>query len=208
MKLISFTNEGRVVAYKVFMGPFVMKMVVLHHVRRGPLLKTKERIGFGGYGSIYVRLLCSKEFVIKVLLLDEKNNTSQQILDAIKEASIYKLCSFLRIGPRVETKIPFDLVCYQDRVQFHLELCEPVASLNSLQEENLIKNMAVLHHYHLVHKDIKPCNTLWSPIYQKVVLTDFGLAAYVEEVAGEKSLTGSEGSVGYMSLAMSKIPKN
>jgi hypothetical protein len=41
----------------------------------------------------------------------------------IIEVAIGKLCSALGIGPALETTIPFDLIVYEDGVQFHLERC-------------------------------------------------------------------------------------
>jgi hypothetical protein len=42
----------------------------------------------------------------------------------IIEVAIGKLCSALGIGPVFETSIPFDIISYEDAVQFHIEICE------------------------------------------------------------------------------------
>lgn len=78
-----------------------------------------------------------------------------------------------RIAPDFETSIPFDLIVYEDAVQFHLEKCQPIClggnnsnpclqkSFNELRVD-LIKCLRVLHSLHIVHKDLKPTNILYS----------------------------------------------
>ena len=41
-----------------------------------------------------------------------------------------------------------------------------------------------MHTFHLIHKDIKPANILWSNQRKKFVLADFGIAQYVREDIG------------------------
>jgi serine/threonine protein kinase len=55
-----------------------------------------------------------------------------------------------------------------------------------------------MHCLHIVHKDIKPANILWSIKYSQFVLCDFGVSDFVRENAGEKSETNVEGTFGYM----------
>jgi hypothetical protein len=52
--------------------------------------------------------------------LQKTNINRQTIEDIVREVAISKLCSMLGIGPGVETSIPFDVVVYDDAVQFHL----------------------------------------------------------------------------------------
>ena len=47
--------------------------------------------------------------------------------------------------------------------------------------------VGILHAIKLVHKDIKPSNTLFSQILQKYVLGDFGITHSVKEEIGIKS---------------------
>lgn len=130
-----FVNEGRIVNYKVLVGPFIMKIVVLHHPGKAPPLVKDNRIGKGAFGVISVRKMQNTEFVIKAISFRTKETLQDQILEGIREVAMTKLCSFLKIGPRTETRIPFDLVCYEDRFQFHLELCKPVEDRLSLSQE-------------------------------------------------------------------------
>lgn len=57
----------------------------------------------------------------------------------------------------------------------------------------------------LVHKDIKPANTLYSKILQKYVLGDFGITHSVKEEIGQKTETYFQGSFHYASEPMKKL---
>lgn len=44
----------------------------------------------------------------------------RDVKDALVEYSIAKVCSMLKIGPKVKTDIGFDLVCYRDCLEFYM----------------------------------------------------------------------------------------
>ena len=100
------------------------------------------------------------------------------------------------IGPDVHTTIPYDLILYEDAIQFHLEKCEPIYSLTTSTSSTLAKHnpnkvrddlvvcLRVLHALHIAHKDIKPSNVLYCKRLDKFVLCDFGIAEYVKENIG------------------------
>lgn len=50
----------------------------------------------------------------------------EEIHRVIVEVAIAKLCSFYEIGPVFITEIGFDLICYGNCIEFHMEVCEPV----------------------------------------------------------------------------------
>jgi serine/threonine protein kinase len=97
------------------------------------------------------------------------------------------------ISPQLETTIPFDLIVYKDAIQFHLEKCEPAEDKVKINpecfERDLKECLRVLHSLHIVHKDIKPANTLWCKRLKKFVLCDFGLSKSIKENYGEKTYT-------------------
>ncbi len=41
----------------------------------------------------------------------------------IVEVAFHKLASLFKVGPQMETRIPFDLLVYEDGVEFHMEKC-------------------------------------------------------------------------------------
>jgi len=133
------------------------------------------------------------EFVAKVIKRKARN--PQELEEVICEVAISKLCAMFGIGPDVETSIPFDLIVYEDAMQFHLEECENIIgklkkSGNKINieverlEENILDGLRVLHSLHIAHKDIKPDNMLWSNRLGKYILCDFGVAEYVKENIG------------------------
>ena len=46
------------------------------------------------------------------------------ILSAVKEYALMKICAVLGIGPPDPLESSFDLVCYEDAIQFSMEKCE------------------------------------------------------------------------------------
>lgn len=99
---------------------------------------------------------------------------------------MYKLCAFLGVGPRFETRIPFDAIFYSDRAQFHMEKCQGINMLTWKDyeknkhklEHDLKRCLKTLHSYHIVHRDIKPANVLFAR--NAFVLADFGLTDIIE----------------------------
>jgi hypothetical protein len=73
-------------------------------------------------GTILRKSVASTEFVAKV---QKRKICPTEIEDVAREVAISKLCSVFGIGPAIETSIPFDLIVYEDAIQFHLEKCEP-----------------------------------------------------------------------------------
>lgn len=62
-----------------------------------------------------------------------------------------------------------------------MELCEKVLGPSQLNSSLLYWNLAVMHHYHIVHCDIKPENIMLSPYHKKIVFIDFGLSKVIKE---------------------------
>jgi serine/threonine protein kinase len=62
-----------------------------------------------------------------------------------------------------------------------------------------------MHHFHLVHMDIKPENMMLSPTYNRHVFIDFGLSQLIPEKVGFESLTNFAGCISYCSTDMAKI---
>lgn len=116
-----------------------------------------------------------------------------------------------RIGPRVLFQ-SYDLVCFNNCMEFAMELCHCPASnprflaqrgisAESLQRD-LLENLKLLHSLKIVHKDIKPENILFSESLNRFVFADFGITHAVAEGPTEKSKTNFAGTMEYCSEEM------
>ena len=87
----------------------------------------------------------------------------------------------LEIGPKVIFADTYDLVCYNDCIEFQMELCEDIKNIESKTfEEDLKFRLWKLHSLNFIHKDIKPNNIVYSPSLKGYVFTDFGLAHSIQ----------------------------
>ena len=57
--------------------------------------------------------------------------------------------------------------------------------------------MRVMHHFGIIHFDIKPQNVMFSPAFCKTVFIDFGYAQIIREAPGYKSFTKFKGTPDY-----------
>lgn len=96
------------------------------------------------------------------------------------EYAIYRIADFFEIGPKV-VNFGFDIVCYNDVVEFYLEKCEDIKKNEPYRLKYCVR---VLHSLSITHRDIKPGNLLYSKTKGKLVLTDFGLSKAVKEKIG------------------------
>lgn len=67
----------------------------------------------------------------------------------------------------------FDLVIYDDKAEFSMEVCKQKdsKSLFSLKED-----LRLIHSFQIIHGDIKSDNIMWSSYYEKNVFIDFGIS--------------------------------
>lgn len=147
-------------------------------------------------------------------LIDWKiKGTQEEVKDMVFEFAINKICSILRIGPRVGRASPFfDLVCFNDGVEYYMEKCSHgVCAGEPYSAERLCRRLKycvrVMHLLRLVHNDVKPANILFSETCGDFVLADFGITAAVLEEQGLKSETYRQGTPRYMSPEVQAIRK-
>lgn len=179
-------NSGKIVHYTARVGQFELKLAVLHESIAYPSEPKNKVLGAGGFGTISEKSICSDEFVTKVVKYYEpiRKPTKENVEAIIQEVAMYKLCAFLGIGPRLETRIPFDVIFYSDCAQFHMEKClqytdKAFRKRKECVEEDLKRCLKTLHHYHIVHRDIKPANILLGK--GGFIFTDFGLTHIIKE---------------------------
>ena len=92
----------------------------------------------------------------------------------------------------------YDIVCYNDSIEFAMELCRRVDEVPTPTfEKELLEAMKAMHSLQIVHRDIKPANVGWSPHFNKWVFLDFGFAKMLEQSVGFKTRTKFVGSYPY-----------
>lgn len=123
-----------------------------------------------------------------------------------------KLCAMFKIGPDVETSIQFDLILYENAIQFNMERCLTIEWLRRENgfdilefEKDLHLRLKMLHALRIMHKDIKPENILYSWRFRCYVFCDFGIAEYIKEDIGETSSTIYSGTPGFFGPEMEKL---
>lgn len=99
----------------------------------------------------------------------------------------------LRVGPEIIFRNNYDLICYNNCIEFLMELCPPLKANPNLPWVQLSHDLKLclrtLHSLHIVHRDIKPDNVLYSEAHARFVLSDFGLAHTAEETYEEQTET-------------------
>lgn len=94
-----------------------------------------DRLGNGACGTIARKYVGGSDFVAKIITFAQKKEgikeeieMSKELREVLLEVAISKLCAMFQIGPDVETTIPYDIIVYEDAMQFHLEKCDPVCN--------------------------------------------------------------------------------
>lgn len=132
-----------------------------------------------------------------------------EIEKMVVECAFGKLCGAMGVSVQVGSPDhPFDLVCYDNYIEFFMEQGARLTTLNQLEIEAVSERLkycvAVVHHFGIIHKDIKPENFLINS-EGEVVLADFGISAFTLSKPGESTLTYREGTIQYMSPEMISI---
>lgn len=77
-------------------------------------------------------------------------------------------------------------------------------SLDQIREDLFVR-LAKLHSLHIVHRDIKPDNLLFSPTRKALVFGDFGMSLLVKEGFKEKTMTSFAGTPNFCGEEMKKL---
>lgn len=105
---------------------------------------------------------------------------------------IAKICSVLKIGPKILNPFGYDIVFFKNAAIFCMELCENYEGESEYKiskEKSLKISLKILHSLHVCHSDVKTENVLWSRTFQKFVFIDFGLSRFVENEVGFQTPT-------------------
>ena len=71
--------------------------------------------------------------------------------------------------------------------------------------ENMQSHLQIMHHFKLVHQDVKLENIGWSTLREMFVFLDFGFSGFIQQAAGELSKTLYIGTFSYSSPEMRKL---
>lgn len=175
--------------------------------------RLRERIGGGGFGSVYraEHVDLENSFAVKVLhphlvhneLMVERFRREAQLLATLNHPNIVQVVDFGQIDG-----LGLYLVMEWlegKTLQWHIknEGCPPVDIMKQVFEQ-LLDALAYAHHEGIVHRDLKPDNMVWIPGTRNrrmLKVLDFGIARMLEKRGGS-SLTESGLAVGtprYMS---------
>lgn len=64
---------------------------------------------------------------------------------AIKEWTILKICSVLQCSPRMENYLGFDMIIYEDCIQFVMEKGESINEIDETQGKLLKEQLRIMH---------------------------------------------------------------
>jgi serine/threonine protein kinase len=81
-----------------------------------------------------------------------------------------------------------------------MELCDKFGT--ALIEEEMKRNLLVMHSLKICHMDISPKNIMYSSTFKKWVFIDFGLSKMVKENIDKKTYTNFCGTCEYCSKEM------
>ena len=93
-------------------------------------LSTKEfsrvLISSGSYGKVYRTHLYCKNFTIKSQLITSEDRAylNSSIDEILREICFYKIASLLEIGPAYRQIFGFDILLFDDSIEFAMEMCE------------------------------------------------------------------------------------
>lgn len=123
-RIMSQLNSFEIVKLKVEMGDFILTISILNSNRNSPLTKEKE-LSEGAYGKLYTFSFLGQNIAAKSYkaahIKDEKFQIAMS--RTIQEYSIAKICDCLGCGPAMKTCFGFDLLVFNNRIEFAMELC-------------------------------------------------------------------------------------
>jgi serine/threonine protein kinase len=186
-----------VIVYRVTIGPFVTDVVMLNLNYRTQT-HSRKVVSQGNFGEVIEIFDGHSTYVAKrVFFKDHEQILSyssdmisweiranfSEIQDVLIEYAFNKICAALRIGPQVKPELNFDVVCYEDAIQFYMEKCEPINvkgffSIDTF-ERRMLYCLRLMHSLNLIHKDIKPHNICFSISLNDFVFIDFGVSTYI-----------------------------
>ena len=106
------------------MGCFITSISLLK-VHKETSEFNRKKLAEGTYSSIFFEEVQKKEYAIKSQKVKEKDRLAyNSSLDSIlQEYFFYKIAAALEFRPEMDNIFGYDLICYNDRIEFSMELC-------------------------------------------------------------------------------------
>ena len=74
----------------------------------------------------------------------------------MKEYAFLKIAAVLEVGPQIMPIFGFDLLVFEDCIEFSMEKCEPLFGIDENIVKTLKEKLLILHKLNILHIDIKP----------------------------------------------------
>ena len=200
-------KDGNSITFFVRIGHFQTYVNILK-VHKDSKEFVRKTMSSGAYSKVYVLDIEGRNCVVKSQKIETQDRATLnfRIDEVLRELIFYKIASILRFGPYLEKVLGYDIICYNDSIEFAMELCDDVKEPHSNEfERDLMEGMKKMHSLQIVHRDIKPANVGWSPSFRKWVFLDFGFAKNLQQTIGFKTRSKFIGSYPYATKELQQI---
>jgi serine/threonine protein kinase len=180
MEKIILKKFGNGYCFKVSIGYFEMEISVLI-TSYNSFSFQRSFFSAGASGEIYQQNSEKNNIAIKSQRKKEGIEFDSSLNLILKEYFALKIASTLGYGPKLFKIFGFDLVCFENAIEFSMEFCQlPEANKLEKLESDLFTGLKAMHSLQIVHQDIKTENVSWSSEFKRWVFLDFGFASFIK----------------------------
>ena len=159
--------------YQVHIGWFLVEVSVLNVDSAAEPEGCLHQLGRGGFANVFKGQCRSQEFAFKRVKLKPFSTAPETLAHnwkkmnkILSEVALSKILATLDLCPSMDQFMGFDLITYNDALEFGMELGKPLFKLDYLDrlkaghlaEKDLKKSLKLMHKMNLIHGDIKPEN--------------------------------------------------
>jgi serine/threonine protein kinase len=152
-------------------------MLVASVDRSNPFLNRECEAG--NYGQVYFPIYMQQTLCIKSFPFNSEENFHEIFPKIVHEWAMHRICSALQCAPNIHKILGFDLIIYQDCVQYITERGQRLKQIRSELLEELKDELRLMHKLKIIHFDIKPDNIVYSHFFNKPVFIDFGFSTVI-----------------------------
>jgi hypothetical protein len=138
----------------VRLAHFKLTLSVLRHHAKNPLAAENGKPG--GYASVYFVRLSNRKMCLKSLPFPVETSRQTIFERAVREFSILKICAAMGCAPLLDGFLGFDIVVYDDCLQYVMERGKPFGDMSAEHRAGLRSRLQLMHDFRIVHLDIKP----------------------------------------------------